>query len=83
MKISPRSKKPKDDTAKDHFIATMSIGYRRCVPAFKNSQNKSGSNLSSSPLLFQMLAKVEKTQRLFGFLGNPRLHHHSIFLALL
>jgi large subunit ribosomal protein L23 len=30
-----------------------------------------------------MLAKSEKTQRLFGFLGNPRLHHHSKFLALL
>ena len=50
MKISPRSEKPKDDTAKDHFIATMSIDYRSHVPAAKNSRNKSSSNLSSSPL---------------------------------
>ena len=28
MKISPRSEKLKDDTAKDHFIATMSIDYK-------------------------------------------------------
>ena len=43
MKISPRSEKPKDDTAKDHFIAMMSIDYRSYKRVAKNSQNKSSS----------------------------------------
>ena len=68
MKISPRSEKLKDDTAKDHFIATMSIGYRRCVPASKNSENKSRSNLSSSPL--RRPQKLGYTP-LFKELGKP------------
>ena len=49
MKISARSKKPKDDTAKDHFIATMSIVTEDACRHPRTLKINLDLNLSSSP----------------------------------